>query len=182
MPQSKLDEEASLLQSISRGDRDAFLGIYDRFAGRVYGLSLRILGESMLAEEVTQDVFVKLWQHAGAYSAEKGSVPAWLLSIARRTAIDRLRYENRRPELAAPDDPQETLDAVPHERQQQEDRWRKLRLSFRVLPPEQKMVIELAFYYQMSHSQIAEFLELPLGTIKTRLRLGMEKLRKEWDE
>jgi RNA polymerase sigma-70 factor (ECF subfamily) len=182
MPQQNHDEEASLLQSISRGDRDAFLAIYDRFAGRVYGLTLRILGEAMLAEEVTQDVFVKLWQHAGTYSAKKGSVPAWLLSIARRTAIDRLRYENRRPELAAPDDPQETLDALPHEGQRQEARWRKLRLSFGGLPPEQRIVIELAFYYQMSHSQMADFLELPLGTIKTRLRLGMEKLRKEWDE
>jgi len=174
-------KDARLAQRVARGDRQAFLVLYDRYASRVHGLALRMLGESMAAEEVTQDTFLKLWTRAGSFSPRKGSLLAWLMTIARRTALDRIRLENRRPEFGSPVDPEDAWLTLPDPQSDgAEARWRSLHFALLELPAEQRQVIELAYYHGMSQSQIAEYLGIPLGTIKTRLRLGMEKLRQAW--
>lgn len=175
-----LDDD-ELVHLVAQGNRPAFITLYDRHATRVYTLALRMLGEHMAAEEVAQDTFLKLWTRANIYSPKKGALLAWLLTITRRTALDRIRLEKRRPEFGSPTDPEETwrLSADP-DSQTEEARWRSLHFALQDLPVEQRQVIELAYYHGMSQSQIAEYLAAPLGTIKTRLRLGMEKLRKIW--
>lgn len=174
-------DDASLVQLIAQGNREAFAEIYDRHASRVYGLIVHILGETMAAEEVTQDTFLKLWTRAGSYSPTKGRLLPWLLTIARRTALDRVRLENRRPEFGSPIDPEDAWRSTPDpDSQSEEARWRSLYFSLHNLPEEQRRVIELAYYHGMSQRQIGEYLETPLGTVKTRLRLGMEKLRQVW--
>ncbi|RME13858.1 MAG: sigma-70 family RNA polymerase sigma factor [Ardenticatenia bacterium] len=176
-----VSDDAVLAQRVADGDRQAFLALYDRYAARVYGLALRMLGEHMAAEEVTQDTFLKLWTRADTYSPRKGALAAWLLTIARRTALDRIRLENRRPEFGEYGDPEDAWQRLPDPRSNTpESRWRDLHFALLDLPEEQRRVIELAYYHGMSQSQIAAHLEIPLGTVKTRLRLGMEKLRRSW--
>jgi RNA polymerase sigma-70 factor (ECF subfamily) len=174
-------EDDKLVQLVAKGDREAFIVLYDRHAAKVFSLCLRMVGEQMAAEEVTQDTFLKLWTRATSFSSKKGTLLAWLLIIARRTAIDRIRLENRRPEFGNPSDPEDTwrLSADP-DSQSDEARWRSLYFALNDLPDEQRQVVELAYYHGMSQSQIAEYLTVPLGTIKTRIRLGMEKLRRLW--
>lgn len=173
-------DDAALVRRVADGDRQAFLQLYDRYASRVYGLALHILRDAMAAEEVTQDAFVKLWEKAATFDLRRGSVATWLLTITRRTAIDRLRHEARRPPLADPPPegpgwptPQPDAGTL-----SEEARWMTVRFALADLPLEQRQAITLAFYYGLSHRQIAEHLGLPLGTVKTRIRLGMEKLRR----
>ena len=174
-------DDNELIQLVVQRDRDAFIALYDRYSTKVFGLTLRMLDEQMAAEEVTQDTFLKLWTRADTFSSKKGSLLAWLLTIARRTALDRIRLDNRRPEFSNPTDPEDVWRLSPDpDSKTDEARWRGLYFSLLELPDEQRQVIELAYYYSMSQSQIAEFLVIPLGTIKTRLRLGMEKLRELW--
>jgi RNA polymerase sigma-70 factor (ECF subfamily) len=170
-------DDPVLVERVARGDRQAFLHLYDRHSARVYALALRMLGDVTLAEEVAQDAFMKLWTRARAFSAARGTLVAWLLTIirmeARRPAfsgalsIDR---EDGRTSLTAPESATE------------EARWRSLRFALAELPTEQRQVIELAYYHGVTHSQMAEMLALPLGTVKTRLRLGMERLREAWTD
>ncbi len=176
-----MSEDAELVQQVAAGDRQAFLALYDRYAARVHALSLRMLGESMAAEEVTQDAFLKLWTRASSFVPDRGSLLTWLLTIARRTALDRIRLESRRPALAEPPNAEGSWDDLPDAAGgTDEARWRSLRFAVNDLPVEQRRVIELAFYHGLSHSQISNELDVPLGTVKTRLRLGMEKLRHSW--
>jgi RNA polymerase sigma-70 factor (ECF subfamily) len=179
MTQSLPDSE--LASQVAQGNRDAFAALYDRHASRVFGLALQMLGEQMAAEEVTQDTFMKLWTRADTFSPKKGALLAWLLTITRRTALDRIRLENRRPDFNNPNDPQNTWRKLASSHSgTQEARWRSLYFALQDLPQEQGQVIKLAYYHGMSQSQMAEYLELPLGTVKTRIRLGMAKLRRIW--
>lgn len=176
------DDDALVFQ-VAKGDERAFLELYDRHAGHVYALTLRILRDSMLAEEATQDTFLKLWSRARLFLAERGTLLAWLLTIARRTALDRLRLEARRPALSDNDDPDELWQVLPdRESDSQEARWRSMYFAVQALPREQRQVLELAYYQGLSQSEIAEILGWPLGTVKTRLRTAMEHLRREWNE
>jgi len=176
-------DEGQLISKIAQGDEQAFLTIYDRYAGRVHGLTLHMLGDSMLAEEATQDTFFKLWSRARDYLAERGPFLPWLLTIARRVALDRLRLEARRPVLSDSNDPETVWQTIPdHATVTEESRWRSLYFAVRALHPDQRKVIELAYYQGLSQSEIAEVLGWPLGTVKTRLRAGMEKLRGTWKE
>ncbi|MEW6566841.1 MAG: sigma-70 family RNA polymerase sigma factor [Chloroflexota bacterium] len=174
-------DDPTLAHQVARGDRQAFLALYDRYAPRVYGLALRMLGQREAAEEITQDTFVKLWTRANTFNPNKGTLLSWLLAIARRTALDRIRLEARRPQAI---DLAETevngSEPMVAESGSEEARWQSLRFALRDLPAEQREAIELAFYHGMSHSQMAKFLGLPLGTVKTRLRLGMIRLRQVW--
>jgi RNA polymerase sigma-70 factor (ECF subfamily) len=176
-------DEIELIARVARGDEPAFLELYDRHSSRVHGLTLHILGDPMLAEEATQDTFLKLWSRARQYLADRGSFLPWLLTIARRVALDRLRLESRRPALSNANDPEDVLQSLPDlDSTAEESRWRSLHFAVQSLHPDQRMVIELAYYQGLSQSEIAETLELPLGTVKTRLRTGMEKLRDVWNE
>ena len=174
-------DDNQLIKRVAQGDEDAFLTLYDWYAGRVHALTLRILGDSMLAEEATQDTFLKLWSRAHMYLAERGSLLLWLLTIARRTALDRLRLEKRRPTLSDSNDPAEILQTIPNgDSLPEESRWRSMHFALQALSPEHRQVIELAYYQGLSQSEIAEVLGWPLGTVKTRLRAAMEHLRQDW--
>jgi RNA polymerase sigma-70 factor (ECF subfamily) len=157
--------------------------LYDRYVGRVYAVTLRVLNNPMLAEEATQDTFLKLWSRARLYLNERGPLLLWLLTIARRTALDRVRLEARRPVLSDADDPEEAWELIPDlDTLPEESRWRSLYFAVQELDPDHRKVIELAYYQGLSQSEIAQVLGWPLGTVKTRLRLAMEHLRKKWNE
>jgi len=174
-------KDKQLVARVVNGDENAFLTLYDRYASRVYGLTLRVLGDTMLAEEVTQDTFLKLWSRARQFDSDKGKLASWLLTIAHRTAIDRLRLENRRVPASNPYDPEELWPILPDkDTQNNEARWRSLYFAVQSLPKEQRQVIDLAYYKGMSQSEIAEVLDWPLGTVKTRVRSAMQSLRKHW--
>lgn len=176
-------DENRLIAKIALGDEGAFLEIYDRYAGHVHGLALHMLHDPMLAEEATQDTFLKLWSRARDYLAERGPFLPWLLTIARRVALDRLRLESRRPALSDSTDPEKAWQYLPDVKSvTDESRWRSMYFAVQNLHPDQRKVIELAYYQGMSQSEIAEVLSLPLGTVKTRLRAAMEKLRDVWLE
>jgi len=115
------------------------------------------------------------------YLAERGSLLVWLLTIARRTALDRLRLEARRPTLSDSNDPTEELESIPNGHGSlEENRWRSMHFAIQALSPEHRQVIELAYYQGMSQGEIAQVLGWPLGTVKSRLRAAMEHLRLEW--
>lgn len=174
-------DDNQLVKRVAQGDEGAFLTLYDYYVSRIHALTLRILGDPMLAEEATQDTFLKLWSRAHLYLAERGSLLPWLLTIARRTALDRLRLETRRPTLSDSNDPTGVWEAIPDGNSlPEENRWRSMHFALQTLSPEHRQVIELAYYQGLSQSEIAEVLGWPLGTVKTRLRAAMEHLRQEW--
>jgi RNA polymerase sigma-70 factor (ECF subfamily) len=172
-----LNEDQDLIRGVADGDRDAFIQLYDRYASRVYGLSLRMLGNSMIAEEITQEAFLKLWTRANTYRSKKGTLLGWLLTITRHIAIDKIRLESRRPDVFESFE-EKDWDWLPDPKSTTEEaRWRTLRFQLGELPTPQRQVIVLAFYHGLSQQQISEHLDIPLGTVKTRVRLGMNKLR-----
>ncbi len=174
-------DDVELIAQVANGDERALLSIYDRHASRVHALALHILHDPMLAEEVTQDTFLKVWSRARQYLAERGSLLTWVLTIAHRTALDRLRLEGRRPTLSTSEDPDLIWQSIASEDSiTSEARWRSMYFSVQALPNEQRQVIELAYYQGMSQSEAAEVLGIPLGTVKSRIRNAMEILRQEW--
>jgi RNA polymerase sigma-70 factor (ECF subfamily) len=177
-------DDSILLQRTAAGDSDALLALHKRYANLVYSMAWRVLQDVGMAEEVTQDVFMKLWRREQRYDPNRGRFSAWLLSVTRFAAIDRLRQEGRRPsavdlydESADHQTALESLLATDHESW---ERGQHLRLLLIQLPPEQRQVVELAYFGGLTHSELAEQLGLPLGTVKGRLRLGLERLRGLW--
>lgn len=176
-------DDTQLTAQVAQGNEQAFLALYDRYASHVYALAMRILRDASLAEEATQDTFLKLWSRARMFLAERGSLLAWLLTIARRTALDRLRLEKRRPTLSTGENPEELWQIIPDDSTTpEESRWHSMRLAVQSLSKEHRLVLELSYYQGLSQSEIAETLDWPLGTVKTRLRAAMEQLRREWGE
>ena len=175
------DEE--LIQRLFYRDRGAFETVYDRYGDLVYSNALRVLADTQLAEDVTQEVFLRLWRAPERYVAQRGRFLSWLLSVSRNRAIDELRKRNRRLRLEAPTSPDEgreipSADAVDPPRAAQLAEERQLiRDAMRELPWEQRLVLELAYFRGLTQQQIADGLGQPLGTVKTRVRLGMQKLR-----
>src|SRR4030095_1649262 len=165
-------EDESCLRRIASGDQAAAAGLYDRHARPLYSLILRIVGNETEAEDVLQDVFAQAFRQAARYDPRRGAVAAWLLTIARSRAIDRLRA--RRTRIEAPGGEMQTLDEMPDAQPDaastmlDEERSRLVRQALGELPMLQRMAIELAYYEGLSHSEIAERLEQPLGTGKTR--------------
>jgi RNA polymerase sigma-70 factor, ECF subfamily len=174
-------EDVALLGRVAAGDSDALLILHERYVNQVYSVARRVLGDGQMAEEVTQDVFMKLWQKSQRYDARLGRFSTWLLSVTRFAAIDRLRHEGRRPAFHFAD--AETDAEEPGWQPRDHGEWeqgRHLRLLLEQLPAEQREAIELAYFGGLTHSEMAEQLHVPLGTIKGRLRLGLEKLRSLW--
>ena len=170
----------SLVELVATGDQSALATLYDATNRLIYSLILRVLGDVSSAEEVLVDVYTQVWRQAASYDANRGAPLAWMATIARSRAIDRLRsgwQDQRRKE------PLEVLGdapanaASPEETTAASERQRFVREALNLLTPEQREVIELAYYSGLSHSEIAEKLKQPLGTVKTRTRLGMMKLR-----
>jgi RNA polymerase sigma-70 factor (ECF subfamily) len=174
-------EDVSLLRRIASGDQAAAGAMYDRHARPLYSLILRIVGDEPDAEDVLQEVFAQAFREAARYDTARGAVAAWLLTMARSRAIDRLRARRTRVDTrtgevqlleelptAQPDAASVMLD---------EERAQLVREALGSLPLLQRLAIELAYYEGLSHAEIAARLEQPLGTIKTRIRLGLLKLR-----
>ena len=171
---------ADLVRQMAAGDREAFGVFYDRYAPVVFPLILRIVRERADASDVLQEVFWEAWRDAPAYDAARGSAEAWMVTRARTRAIDRIRATRRRSEtFVAPLD--EGLAAGPRESapdaaERAADRGTVMSALDR-LPDVQREVIELAYYAGLTQTEIAERLKQPLGTVKTRIRLALERLR-----
>lgn len=173
-------ELISVVQKIAQGDQAALAALYDSTNRLAYGLILRVLGDASSAEEVLLDVYTQIWRQAANYDTSRGGPMAWLMTIARSRAIDRLRsgwQDRQRKEPLDMLNDRETEAASPEEATVASERQKFVRTALRTLSPEQREVIELAYYGGLSHSEIAVKLNQPLGTVKTRTRLGMMKLR-----
>jgi RNA polymerase sigma-70 factor (ECF subfamily) len=172
--------DQNALERIARGEHDALAELYDRHGRVVYSLALRIVRDQGDAEDVVQEVFSQAWRLASRYDARRGHVIAWLLTMARSRAIDRVRGRNVRPAAAV--DESVLLD-LPDAAQPADEqlawagRASQIRSAFEALPLLQRMAIELAFYEGLTHSEIAERLEVPLGTVKTRIRQGLLRMK-----
>ncbi len=164
---------------MAAGDTDGLTTLYDRHGRLVYSLALRIVRDSGDAEDVTQDVFVQAWRQADRFDGARGSVAAWLLTVTRARAIDVLRRRRVRPQPAGEPVFTETSDAAPGQDLQLEwtERAGAVRAALQSLPLVQRLAIELAFYEGLTHNEIAEQLEIPLGTVKGRVRQGLLRLR-----
>jgi RNA polymerase sigma factor (sigma-70 family) len=172
----------SLIQRIASEDQGALSDLYDRYANLVYTIALNTLGDTLSAEEVTQDVFLRVWNKAESYDPSHAKVSTWLCSIARYRAIDLLRSLRVRPEGHSID----TGEAAPRflvdpsnpelntQTSLENDRVRKAVAS---LPNDQQQVLVWAYFRGYKHQEISERLEIPLGTAKTRIRLALQKLR-----
>ncbi|MCC6612403.1 MAG: sigma-70 family RNA polymerase sigma factor [Anaerolineae bacterium] len=182
MPDATPPEEIALMRRICARDQSALAALYDQYAGIVYGITMRVLQNTTLAEEATQDTFMKIWKRAEDWDAERGKLVTWVLTIARYTAIDRLRKEQRQSPWTAIglDD---LLNALSSSGPVDSERFfdaQVLQRLIRQLPDDRIKVIELAFFRGMSHSEIAEFLQEPLGTVKSRIRQGLFDLKALW--
>src|SRR5262245_55823976 len=177
--EDRMADQAALTR-MAQGDREAVAELYDRHARPVFSLALRILQDSHDAEDVVQDVFTQAWTQAKRYDSSRGAVAAWLLNITRSRAIDRLRSRRSRPE-----DPREGADAVgvsdaahsPDLQLLSSEQTAKVRSALQALPLLQRVALELAYYEGLTHAEIAERLEQPLGTVKTRIRQAVIRLR-----
>jgi RNA polymerase sigma-70 factor (ECF subfamily) len=169
-----------LLNRLAAGDRDAVSHLYDRYAARVFALAVRILGNRADAEDVVQDVFAQAWRTAPLYRPERGSVTAWIMVMTRSRAIDRVRAR-RGGDQPLTDNDHDTLlsDAPPAGEEliarEQADR---VRTAVMRLPDDQRRALELAYFEGLSQSEIADTLQTPLGTVKTRIRTALTTLRR----
>jgi RNA polymerase sigma-70 factor (ECF subfamily) len=170
----------ALIRSVADGDQSALATLYDTTSRLVFGLVLRILSDREAAEEVLLDVYTQVWRQAATYDRSRGTPLAWLMTIARSRALDRLRSGRQDRQRKEPLDAvieAQSAAANPEEMTVMAERQRLVRRALDTLSPEQREVIELAYYSGLSHSEIAAQLGQPLGTVKTRTRLGMMKLR-----
>jgi RNA polymerase sigma-70 factor, ECF subfamily len=173
--------DEDLMPRIAARDPDAFEVFYDRHGGAAYSLAYRIVGERSTAEDVTQEAFISIWRSGARYDRARGSVRAWTLGIVRNRAIDALRRSaGKAPKLTFDDEAileqRPAPDATDDEAIRRQEAAR-IRSALRDLPSDQSKVIQLAYFGGFSHSEIAEMLGMPLGTVKGRMRLGLEKIR-----
>ena len=173
--------DEDLMPLVAREDPLAFEVFYDRHGGAAYSLAYRIVGSRTAAEDVTQEALLSIWRSGARYDRARGSVRAWTLGIVRNRAIDLLRKESgRSPKLAAGGE--ELLERSPADELTDTEALRRetareVRGAIEELPNDQSRVIQLAYFGGFSHSEIAEMLNEPLGTIKGRMRLAMDKIR-----
>jgi RNA polymerase sigma-70 factor, ECF subfamily len=178
-------EDLPLIEAMMRGDQTAMSTLYDRYAAGVLGLALRITRERADAEDVVVDTFAQVWREASRFENQRGSVAAWLATIARSRALDLLRSRGRRSRL---DDAAEaeasvsapamgTVAPSPMSALLADERTRRVQAALATLPASQRAALELGYFEGLSQSEIAERLGEPLGTVKTRMRLGLRRLR-----
>ncbi|MEW6206720.1 MAG: sigma-70 family RNA polymerase sigma factor [Acidobacteriota bacterium] len=172
---------ASLIGRVAEGDQQALAALYDTTKRLIFGLIVRILRDASASEEILLDVYTQVWRQAALYDPERGAALSWLLVIARSRALNRLRSESaaveRREDIETAAEFQ-SRESNPEDALVFSERRRLVRSALDALSPEQREVIELAYYAGLSHSEIAARLNQPLGTVKTRTRLGMVKLRR----
>src|SRR3954470_19906068 len=174
------DEE--LMQLVRQGDPRAFETVYDRHGGAAFSLAYRMVGNRAVAEDVVQEAFLSIWRSRLRYESERGSVRSWVLGIVHHRTIDSLRrnlvHDKRRSSAEGIEERHEAPDRTDVEAVRR-DEARSVHEALKSLPGEQNQVIELAYFGGFTHSQIAEMLNMPIGTVKGRMRLGLDKLRRQ---
>lgn len=173
------ETDSHLIERVAGGDRDAFTELYLRFARPVLALAVRQLGDHGRAEEAAQETFAAVWRSARSYKPERGTGSAWLYAVARHAIIDRAR-QRREPVAEAPDEA--STEAGPDE--QVENSWLAFQVHAAVeqLPERERVVLELAYWSGLSQTEVASYLDVPLGTVKTRTRTGLARLAGLLDE
>jgi RNA polymerase sigma-70 factor (ECF subfamily) len=171
-----VEADAAAVARVADGDADALRELYDRYGRIVYGMTYRVTKDAQLAEEATQDTFVTLWRRAGSYDPERAKLTTWLFVIARNRAIELVRARTRTPE------PQQEVEPIGEESDPSDlvalgDDAERIARALAELPEPQLEVITLAYFHGLSHGEIAERLAEPLGTVKSRIRLGLNRLR-----
>jgi RNA polymerase sigma-70 factor, ECF subfamily len=175
--------DEDLIGLAGNGDAEAFAALYDRHSRAAYSLAYRMMGDKQAAEDLLQDAFLKVWRSAGSYRVERGSVRTWILSIVHNRGIDQLRSAASRRRT------QDKVEAEAPKAQSSDafsQAWRntqrdQVRDALSTLPPEQLKILELAYFSGYTHVEIAELLDLPLGTVKGRMRLGLKKIKSYFD-
>jgi RNA polymerase sigma-70 factor, ECF subfamily len=171
--------DTDLISLAENDDPEAFATLYDRHSSAAYAVAYRMMGERQAAEDLVQEVFLKVWRAARSYRSGRGSVRTWILSIVRNRSIDQLRASATRRRM------QEKIEASAPRSQPSEaftETWRNSRRdqvleALKALPPEQSKILDLAYFSGCTHAEIAGLLNIPLGTVKGRMRLGIEKMR-----
>lgn len=181
--QDSQDSDEELIGRLARGDLGALEALYTRYSRPIYSLALRILGDEGEAEEVTQDVFERAWRYAPSFDRSRGRLATWLLSMTHHVAIDAVRRRQRRPQSVTGESGALALKLAPDLRVDVANTIHdnlagaEIRSALRLLPEPQRQAIELAYFGGLSHLEIAAALGDPLGTVKARIRRGMERLR-----
>ena len=171
--------DEDLISLVHTADPDAFATLYERHSRAAYSLAYRMMGEKQASEDLAQDAFIKVWRNAASYRAERGSVRTWILAIVHNRGIDQIRSQASRRRT------QDKIEADAPRSQPSEaftETWRnsqreQVREALNTLPQEQLKIFELAYFFDYTHVEIARLLNLPLGTVKGRMRLGLQKLR-----
>lgn len=175
--------DEDLISLVENDDSEAFAVLYDRHSRPAYSLAYRMMGQRQAAEDLIQEVFLRVWRSTGSYRAERGSVRTWILSIVHHRGVDLLRSTASRRRT------QDKVEASAEKAQPSEafsEAWRnsqreEVRQALETLPSEQLKVLELAYFSGYTHVEIAELLDLPLGTVKGRMRLGLKKIKDYFD-
>jgi RNA polymerase sigma-70 factor (ECF subfamily) len=175
--------DENLISFVGQGDAEAFTTLYDRHSHAAFSLAYRMMGERQASEDLAQDAFLKVWRSATSYRPERGSVRTWILSIVRNSGIDQIRSQASRRRR------QEEIEASAPRSQPSEafaETWRnsqreQIREALNTLPPEQLKILELAYFSGYTHVQISELVDVPLGTVKGRMQLGLKKMRDYFD-
>ena len=171
------EDWAMLVQAIAAGDQLALHALYERTHRIVFTLIMRITANRESAEELTIDVFHDIWRRASRYDAANGTVLGWIMNQARSRAIDRLRFESRQKRSHGGDEPLAEVAADPRDVLEQREQGALLRAALATLTPDERQAIEVTFFAGLTHAEAAARLDQPLGTIKTRIRSGLHKLR-----
>jgi RNA polymerase sigma-70 factor (ECF subfamily) len=177
------DSDEALLVRIARGDREAFAAFFGRYAAKVKSYLIRLGARGAQAEDLAQDAMIAVWRRAASFDAAKAKAATWMFVIARNAWIDRLRRE--KVELAYRgyvEAPEASDEETPDEAMVRAQTEEQMQAALALLSEEQRQVVQLAFYEDSPHSEIAVRLDLPLGTVKSRLRLALNKLRAHWKQ
>lgn len=177
------EEWVGLVRSIGAGDQIALHALYDRAHRLVFTLSMRIAANRQIAEELTIDVFHDIWRNACHYDPANGTVLGWIMNQARSRAIDRLRFENRKKRVAGPmGEPETQPEPDPQDVAELRERARRLHSALSTLTVDERAAIETTFFAGLTHAEAAARLQAPLGTLKTRIRSALHKLRQNLDQ
>jgi RNA polymerase sigma-70 factor (ECF subfamily) len=164
---------------MQRGEQDAVGALYDRYGGVAYGLAYRVANDATLAEDIVQEAFVSVWKQAPRFDPARGQVRSWLLTIVHHKAVDAVRRRANRPERALPDSAEDFI--ASHGRPEEEAEFASdaaaVREAVRLVPEDQRRTIEMAYFEGLTPVEIAERMNVPLGSVKSRLRIGLEKMR-----
>jgi RNA polymerase sigma-70 factor (ECF subfamily) len=178
------DPETALLRRVALGDEASLAELYDRLSPLAYGLSLRMASDTLIAQDAVQEAFLRVWRRARSFDRKRGPARAWVLRIVRNVTIDQLRSRaiRDRSELRAAAEPRAADPPRPDDLAVQAETRAGLRNALACLPDQQRRMIEIAYFQGLSHSEIAELENLPLGTVKTRIRDGVLRLRRLAEE